>query len=58
MDEPTTAAIVDDYGQAQLQSLKLGLLAAALLALCSLAFTRDLPHDRPQDKRKSGAVAA
>ena len=58
LDEPTTAAIVDDYGQAQLQSLKLGLLAAALLALGSLAFTRDLPHDRPQDKRKSGAVAA
>ena len=58
LDEPTTAAIVDDYGQAQLQSLKLGLLAAALLALGSLAFTRDLPHDRPQGKRKSGAVAA
>jgi EmrB/QacA subfamily drug resistance transporter len=44
LDEPTTEALVDDYESAQLQALKVGLLAAALLALLSLAFTRDLPH--------------
>ena len=47
LDDATTAAIVDDYEQAQLQALKAGLLAAALLALVSLAFTRDLPHGEP-----------
>ena len=47
LDEATTAAIVDDYEAAQLQSLKAGLLAAALLAFASLAFTRDLPHGEP-----------
>jgi EmrB/QacA subfamily drug resistance transporter len=45
LDEATTAALVEDYQTAQIQSLKTGLLAAALLALVSLAFTRDLPHD-------------
>jgi EmrB/QacA subfamily drug resistance transporter len=46
LSESTTAAIVDDYEQAQLVALKAGLLAAALLALVSLAFTADLPHER------------
>jgi len=49
LDEPTTAAIVDDYESAQLQALKTGLLAAAFLALLSLAFTRDLPHHLPRE---------
>ncbi len=44
LDDATSEAIVDDYEQAQIQSLKAGLLAAALLALVSLAFTKDLPH--------------
>ena len=44
LDDATTAALVDDYQQAQLQSLKAGFLAAAILALVSLAFTGDLPH--------------
>ena len=44
LDEATTTAIVDDYESAQLQALKTGLLAAALLALLSLAFTKELPH--------------
>ena len=44
LDTATTAAIVDDYEQAQLGSLKTGLLAAGLLALLSLATTRELPH--------------
>jgi MFS family permease len=44
LDEATTAAIVDDYEAAQLRSLKTGLLAAAFIALASLAFTKHLPH--------------
>ena len=47
LDAATTAALVDDYESAQLRSLKAGLLAAALLALISLGFTRELPHERP-----------
>ena len=45
LSRSTTDAIVDDYEQAQLVALKAGLLAAALLALASLAFTSDLPHE-------------
>jgi len=44
LDDATTQAIVDDYEQAQLRSLKAGLLAAALIAVASLAFTTQLPH--------------
>jgi EmrB/QacA subfamily drug resistance transporter len=44
LDETTTTAIVDSYEAAQLKALKAGLLGAALLALFSLPFTRDLPH--------------
>ena len=51
MDDPTTQALVDDYESAQLQALKTGLLAAAFLALLSLAFTKQLPHELP---RKEG----
>jgi MFS family permease len=43
LDAATTAAVVDDYEAAQLQALKAGLLAAALIALASLAFTGNLP---------------
>jgi MFS family permease len=53
LDEATTNALVDDYEQAQLGSLKAGLLAAALLALISLAFTAELPHAPPAAKAKS-----
>jgi hypothetical protein len=49
VDPATGQAIVDDYEHAQLQALKAGLLAAALLALLSLAFTRELPHDDPRE---------
>lgn len=48
LDDATTEALVDDYQTAQLQSLKVGLLAAALLAMASLATTRNLPHAAPQ----------
>jgi len=44
LDAATSAALVDDYEQAQLGSIKAGLLAAAFLALISLASTRELPH--------------
>ena len=54
LDEASTAALVDDYESAQLRSLKAGLLAAALLALISLGFTRELPHDRPV-RREEGS---
>ncbi|MGO9218052.1 MAG: hypothetical protein ACLP5E_09840, partial [Streptosporangiaceae bacterium] len=47
LDAATAAALVDDYETAQLRSLKAGLLTAALLALVSLGFTRELPHVRP-----------
>ena len=52
IDEATTAALVDDYRVAQLRSLKAGLLGAALLALISLAFTRELPHKRPAPRKR------
>ena len=57
LDAATTTAIVDDYEAAQLRSLKAGLLAVALIALASLAFTRDLPHGssgRPEEGTVTG----
>ena len=57
LDNPTTTALVDDYEAAQLRSLKAGLLAAALLALVSLAFTRELPHERPSSRAKANHMA-
>jgi MFS family permease len=51
LDEPTTQALVDDYESAQLQALKTGLLAAAILALVSLAFTGSLPSEDPRRPR-------
>ena len=55
LDEATTEALVDDYEQAQLAALKAGLLAAALIALLSLATTRELPHEplTPSGKRQA-----
>ena len=58
LDEATTAALVDDYETAQLRSLKAGLLGAALLALFSLGFTRELPHDQPGAREKPEPAAA
>ena len=58
LDAATTAAIVDDYEQAQLRSLKAGLLAAALVALISLAFTRDLPHGTLAIEEEPAVAAA
>jgi len=47
IDDDTAEAIVDDYSQAQLVSLKAGLLVAGLLALASLVPTRNLPSTVP-----------
>ena len=63
LDEETSTAIVDSYESAQLQALKTGLLAAALLALLSLAFTKDLPHEakseeQPDSERDSASASA
>jgi Na+/melibiose symporter-like transporter len=54
LDPATTAALVEDYSKAQLGSLKVGLLTAALLALLALMSTRELPHDPPAGRRKEG----
>jgi hypothetical protein len=56
LDEATTTALVGDYQDAQLQSLKLGLLLAAFLALASLPFTRDLPRTVPSNEVEATAV--
>jgi hypothetical protein len=59
LDAATTDAVVEGYEEAQLQSLKVGLLAAAFLALGSLAFTRDLPHEASEvPARAAGPVPA
>ena len=55
LDTTTTQAVVEDYEQAQLRSLKAGLLAAALIALASLAFTRDLPRSVPAGEEEAQA---
>jgi Na+/melibiose symporter-like transporter len=51
LDTATTAALVADYEDAQLAALKGALLVVMLLALASLATTRDLPS-------RAGGVAA
>ena len=56
LDDATTEALVDDYESAQLQALKTGLLAAAFLALLSLAFTKDLPHEVPTAVQEDSAA--
>ena len=58
LDEATTAAVVEDYGKAQLGSLKVGLLTAALLALLALMSTRGLPHDPPTGRRQQAEATA
>jgi EmrB/QacA subfamily drug resistance transporter len=56
--DEAVVAIVEDYGDAQLQALKTGLLAAALLALGSLAFTANLPSSvGPTDDEEAAPVA-
>lgn len=54
LDEATTDALVDDYGQAQLRALKAGLLAAAIITLISLASTKGLPSEVPARDESEG----
>jgi EmrB/QacA subfamily drug resistance transporter len=58
LDQATTTALVDDYETAQLRALKAGLLGAAILALISLAFTRELPHNQPAPQQTPHPAAA
>jgi hypothetical protein len=58
LDPAQTTALVEDYEVAQLRSLKAGLLAAGLLALASLAFTGELPSERPAPRQRRRAPAA
>jgi Na+/melibiose symporter-like transporter len=58
LDPATTAAVVADYEAAQLQALKVGFLGAALLALISIPFTRQLPHGDPQPAVQEDAASA
>lgn len=46
LDPATTEAVVSDYEDAQLQALKVAFLAAALLIVGSLFFTKHLPTRR------------
>jgi hypothetical protein len=48
-----TAAIVEGYSDAQLQALKLGLLACGFIVLASLLATRNLPRERLQAAQES-----
>ncbi len=57
LDEATTQAVVEDYEQAQLRSLKVGLLVAALIAFAALAFTRDLPSSVPAPEEEEATAA-
>lgn len=57
IDETSAAAIVDDYEQAQLRALKVGLLATAVLALLSLMSTRHLPDTVPRDEEEPSPAA-
>ena len=52
LDPATTAALVEDYSTAQLGSLKVGLLAAALLALLAVMSTRGSRTIPPAGHRK------
>jgi Na+/melibiose symporter-like transporter len=53
-----TEAISAAYSEAQLQSLKTGLLATGVLVLLSLSSTRNLPSARPVGKQAVPAQAA
>lgn len=57
LDEVSVQAVVEDYQAAQLQSLKSGLLVAAVLALLALGSTGNLPRGRPGSASEE-AVAA
>ena len=47
LDDETVDVLVEDYEDAQIDSLKAGLLVAFLVALAALGFTSGLPKRRP-----------
>ena len=55
-DATTSAALVADYEEAQLQALKAGLLVTLFLTLGALLTTRDLPHETPVRRDEPAAV--
>jgi hypothetical protein len=56
LDAGASVAVAANYEDAQLKSLKAGLLAAAALAFGALFFTRDLPHGRPGSDRSTAQL--
>ena len=59
VDEETASALIEGYEDAQLQALKVGLLAAGLIAFGALALTTNLPSSKPEapeDGEESGAA--
>jgi EmrB/QacA subfamily drug resistance transporter len=57
LDQATTEALVADYEDAQVQALKMGILAAAFVTVFTLLFTHDLPSRRPGEDGEIRAVA-
>jgi hypothetical protein len=57
VDEPTTAAVVENYEIAQLDALKAGLLLVAFIAIGALFLTRRLPSERLGSQREELADA-
>jgi MFS family permease len=53
-DETTNAAVLNAYSDAQLRSLKVGLLAAAMMAAAALLVTGNLPSEvyKPDDEEE------
>jgi MFS family permease len=54
LDEQTTDAILDDYGQARLEGIRIALALLAVFAVIALYFTRRIP-DRPPGSAPAGA---
>jgi len=56
LDPSDAAALVENYAEAQLLALKVGLLAAAILAVAALPFTQRLPSRRPDEDGAADAA--
>ena len=53
LDDKTSTALIDSYEDAQLEALRVGLFAAAAIALGALFLTSDLPSGRPKESESS-----
>lgn len=58
LDAAQTTAVVEDYASSQLASLKVGLLASALLAFAAIPFTRHLPHGAEDVEEEEASPAS